>query len=243
MEWDESSIVPKKQAHRGSIQNQATRTAKLGLISMEDHLVRHEFPATHRRAMPCNFCRLWCLYTQVGASDEAEMPEGLRTGSIFTEIAVGERGSKMRYLRYLALLGVLMLPAVYSQAQVAVGVRIGGGYGYVGSAPACAYGYYSYYPYACAPYGYYGPQWFVGGVFIGAGPWYHGYYGRGGYGYYGRGGYGYYGRGGYGYYGRGYYRPGAYGYRGGVGYGGGYARGSGFHGGGGGGFHGGGGRR
>ena len=92
----------------------------------------------------------------------------------------------MRYLRYLALLGVLMLPAAYSQAQVAVGVRIGGGYGYVGPAPACAYGYYSYYPYACAPYGYYGPQWFAGGVFIGAGPWYHGYWGRG-YGYYGRG--------------------------------------------------------
>ncbi len=42
--------------------------------------------------MRCNFCRLWCLYTQVGASDETEMPEGLRTGSIFTEIAVGERG-------------------------------------------------------------------------------------------------------------------------------------------------------
>ncbi|MGB8113291.1 MAG: hypothetical protein WCF22_05940, partial [Candidatus Sulfotelmatobacter sp.] len=25
-----------------------------------------------------------------------------------------------------------------------------------------------------APYGYYGPDWFVGGVFIGAGPWFHG---------------------------------------------------------------------
>lgn len=36
--------------------------------------------------MPCNFCRLWCLYTQVAASDETEMPEGLRTGSIFAEI-------------------------------------------------------------------------------------------------------------------------------------------------------------
>ena len=79
----------------------------------------------------------------------------------------------MRYLRYLALLGILMLPVAYSQAQVAVGVRVGPGY--VGPAPVCAYGYYSYYPYACAPYGYYGPQWFVGGVFIGAGPWYHGY--------------------------------------------------------------------
>jgi len=125
-----------------------------------------------------------------------------------------------------------MLPAAYTQAQVAVGVQVGPGY--VGPAPACAYGYYAYYPYACAPYGYYSPRWFVGGIFIGAGPWYHGYYGRG-YGFYGRGWNGYYGRGGYGYYGRGYYRPGTYGYRGGgFGYGRGFARGSmgGFHGGG-----------
>ena len=26
----------------------------------------------------------------------------------------------------------------------------------------------------CAPYGYYGPEWFNGGIFIGAGPWFHG---------------------------------------------------------------------
>lgn len=144
---------------------------------------------------------------------------------ILTEIADRRKRVEMRYLRYLALLGIFMLPAVYSQAQVAVGIRVGPGYGYVGPAPVCAYGYYGYAPYACAPYGYYGPRWFVGGVFIGAGPWYHGYYG---------GGYGYY-RPGYGYYGRGYYRPGAYGYRGGgFGYGHGYARASvgGFHGGG-----------
>jgi hypothetical protein len=50
-----------------------------------------------------------------------------------------------------------------------------------GPPPTCAYGYYSYYPYACAPSGYYGAQWFSGGVFIGAGPWIHGYYGRPGY--------------------------------------------------------------
>jgi len=41
-------------------------------------------------------------------------------------------------------------------------------------APACPYGYYDVAPYDCAPYGYYGPEWFAGGVFIGAGPWYHG---------------------------------------------------------------------
>src|SRR5215467_15206066 len=82
----------------------------------------------------------------------------------------------MKYLRYLALLGLLMLPLAYSQAEVRVGVGIGFGPGYyVAGPPACAYGYYPYYPYACAPYGYYGPSWFVNGVFIGAGPWYHGW--------------------------------------------------------------------
>ena len=38
----------------------------------------------------------------------------------------------------------------------------------------CPYGYFDYAPYDCAPYGYYGPDWFNGGIFIGAGPWFHG---------------------------------------------------------------------
>jgi|SRR5580700_4658667 hypothetical protein len=54
-------------------------------------------------------------------------------------------------------------PRVAAQATVTVGVE-----------PACPYGYYDVAPYACAPVGYYGPEWFVGGVFIGAGPWFHG---------------------------------------------------------------------
>jgi len=29
-------------------------------------------------------------------------------------------------------------------------------------------------PYGCAPSGYYGPEWFTGGIFVGAGPWFHG---------------------------------------------------------------------
>jgi len=53
-------------------------------------------------------------------------------------------------------------------AQVAVGI---------GVAPVCPYGYFDYAPYDCAPYGYYGPDWFVGGVFLGAGPWFHGPHG------------------------------------------------------------------
>jgi hypothetical protein len=45
----------------------------------------------------------------------------------------------------------------------------------VGVAPVCPYGYFDYAPYDCAPYGYYGPDWFTGGIFIGAGPWFHGH--------------------------------------------------------------------
>ena len=54
-------------------------------------------------------------------------------------------------------------PAATAQVGVEVGV-----------APDCPYGYYDVPPYACAPAGYYGPEWFTGGVFIGAGPWFHG---------------------------------------------------------------------
>src|ERR1700735_5490286 len=52
-----------------------------------------------------------------------------------------------------------------TEAQVSVNI---------GVAPECPYGYYETPPYDCAPYGYYGPEWFTGGVFIGAGPWFHG---------------------------------------------------------------------
>lgn len=58
----------------------------------------------------------------------------------------------------------------YAQAPV-----YNGGYAY-NAPPVCQWGFYPYYPYACAPYGYYGPQWFVSGVFIGAGPWANFYY-------------------------------------------------------------------
>jgi hypothetical protein len=44
----------------------------------------------------------------------------------------------------------------------------------IGAAPECPYGYYDVAPYRCAPSGYYGPEWFSGEVFIGAGPWFHG---------------------------------------------------------------------
>jgi hypothetical protein len=81
----------------------------------------------------------------------------------------------MRF-KYLALLFLLAIPAAYSQAQVSIGVQIGPSYGLYNPPPVCAWGYYPNYPFDCAPYGYWGPQWFVDGVFIGAGPWYHFYY-------------------------------------------------------------------
>jgi len=60
----------------------------------------------------------------------------------------------------------MLIPSSAGRSQVYVG--IGGG------PPVCPYGYFDYAPYDCAPYGYYGPDWFIGGLFIGAGPWFHG---------------------------------------------------------------------
>lgn len=99
----------------------------------------------------------------------------------------------MRYLKYFALLGIFLIPMHYAQAQVSVGVAVGPAYidPYYGAEPVCDWGYYSYYPYACAPYGYYGPSWFSSGLFIGAGPWYgygRGFYGRPGFRSFGRDG-------------------------------------------------------
>lgn len=86
----------------------------------------------------------------------------------------------MRYLKYGALLGILLFATSYAQAQVSVRVGIGFGPVYEGyvEPPVCPYGYFDYYPYACAPYGYYGPTYFVRGVFIGVGPWYRGRFDR-----------------------------------------------------------------
>ena len=64
--------------------------------------------------------------------------------------------------------GLSFVSARPSQAQISVSI---------GPAPVCPYGYYDYAPYSCAPYGYYGPEWFSSGVFVGAGPWFHGHEG------------------------------------------------------------------
>ena len=55
--------------------------------------------------------------------------------------------------------------AAHAPAQISV---------QIGAPPICPYGYFDYAPYDCAPYGYYGPDWFAGGLFLGAGPWFHG---------------------------------------------------------------------
>lgn len=69
----------------------------------------------------------------------------------------------------------LMLGAVVATCFAATGPRAEAQLTVnVGVAPECPYGYYDVAPYSCAPSGYYGPEWFSGDVFIGAGPWFHG---------------------------------------------------------------------
>src|SRR5271168_1061970 len=73
---------------------------------------------------------------------------------------------KMKVLAVFAAAAILFAAAgKRASAQVAVEI---------GAAPVCPYGYYEAPPYNCAPDGYYGPEWFSGGVFFGAGPWFHG---------------------------------------------------------------------
>ena len=67
----------------------------------------------------------------------------------------------------VAMLGFCLAAPAHAPAQISVGINLG-------VAPVCPYGYFDYPPYNCAPYGYYGPDWFVDGIFIGAGPWFHG---------------------------------------------------------------------
>src|SRR6202041_797733 len=75
----------------------------------------------------------------------------------------------MRGLKFLMLTAVAggCFAAIGPAAEAQVSVNIG-------VAPDCPYGYYDVAPYGCAPSGYYGPEWFTGGVFVGAGPWFHG---------------------------------------------------------------------
>jgi hypothetical protein len=75
----------------------------------------------------------------------------------------------MRGLKLLAATAITagcltaLLPTAEAQVAISIGV-----------APECPYGYYDESPYGCAPAGYYGPEWFNGGIFVGAGPWFRG---------------------------------------------------------------------
>ena len=75
----------------------------------------------------------------------------------------------MRAFNFLVLTAVagtcFLAAAPKADAQLSVNI---------GSAPECPYGYYDVAPYSCAPSGYYGPEWFNGNAFVGAGPWFHG---------------------------------------------------------------------
>ena len=55
------------------------------------------------------------------------------------------RGLKTLLGTTALLAGLAMAPAAQAQIVVNIGVQ-----------PSCAYGYYGYAPYACAPMGYYG---------------------------------------------------------------------------------------
>src|ERR1700728_1922928 len=71
-----------------------------------------------------------------------------------------------KYLVFVAVAGIcftVTAPKTEAQVEVSIGVP-----------PDCPYGYYDAAPYDCAPYGYYGAEWFSSGVFVGAGPWFHG---------------------------------------------------------------------
>ncbi len=76
--------------------------------------------------------------------------------------------NRIKFLVLAAIAAIAIAPAAPKlAAQISFNVGIG-------VAPECPYGYYDSSPYGCAPYGYYGPEWFPGGVFIGAGPWFNG---------------------------------------------------------------------
>ena len=80
----------------------------------------------------------------------------------------------MHHWKYFGISALSTLIAVSLSGVTAASAQVSIS---IGAAPICPYGYYDYAPYSCSPYGYYGPDWFSGGVFIGTGPWYHGHRG------------------------------------------------------------------
>jgi len=108
-------------------------------------------------------------FRSVGVWSEKCKYRGARMEQSASSITRHGRSQIMKTLRYSGLMivtvGLFMGTAHRTAAQVAVSI---------GEPPVCPYGYYEVPPYNCAPDGYYGPEWFSGGIFIGAGPWFHG---------------------------------------------------------------------
>jgi hypothetical protein len=79
------------------------------------------------------------------------------------------RTLKLAVLSAALVTTISLAPALNqaAAAQVSIGINLG-------SEPSCPFGYYDYAPYNCAPDGYYGPEWFAGGRFVGAGKWFRG---------------------------------------------------------------------
>ena len=67
------------------------------------------------------------------------------------------------------LTSLALVPTANAGVEVTVGIN----------PPVCAYGYYNYAPYGCAPSGFYGPGYFYNGIFLGIGPWANWGYGHG----------------------------------------------------------------
>ena len=78
------------------------------------------------------------------------------------------RGLKTLLSSTALLAGLAMAPAAHAQISIGIGIQ-----------PVCQYGYYDYAPYACSPYGFYGPGYFYNGIFLGMGPWAGWGYGNG----------------------------------------------------------------
>jgi hypothetical protein len=85
----------------------------------------------------------------------------------------------MKFFTKLFLtIGIIAISPMAVQSQVVVGVggrhgvEVGVGVGVnLDVQPNCPYGYYETSPYECATEGYYGPEYFYNGIFLGVGPW------------------------------------------------------------------------
>jgi hypothetical protein len=97
-----------------------------------------------------------------------------QTGRLTEHSPYQEELMRLSRLFVAPLIAGLCMVAASTRSEAQISISIG-------VAPVCPYGYYNYAPSSCAPFGYYGPQWFSGGVFLGAGPWFRGPQGFHGY--------------------------------------------------------------